>query len=608
MSNVRSMAARATQERDGSVRRSHGKDSGTHHIARTLRVHPLPTQIPEARLKSDPLTVLKRFHSREGIVHTGHATEFSVEQLSLKVRDFLHANPFYRSDKNFVLSTKIIYYGVATKKSRNFGGPLVFFVTSSRMYRASTWDTVDLLGNNGHQERDRYLAICGRIEGPYYIPSSDEALFRALMYNVDRPSSQGSIRQASDNVPPASFVAIPDVRVLDDYVPLNSTPNISPDAVPFETLLISDHVSPDEGGVASVALLHAENASALCLAKFAPIALTLTPRHHISDAGESGLGLFATTNIARGELVLRERPLIVYPQMLPFYSTRPAGQQYPELERAMELMSPDKQEAFFGLMNAQQEEPSLVKGIIDTNALYVGSLPGAPHQYAGVCEHISRINHSCSPNAAYRFDLAAFAFEVRALFPIRPGEQVSIAYTDPALPRAARQHALLSSYGFTCACPVCSLPSAALSLSEMRRRLIARADADAAARDAALARWACTPSLPDAHGAAGDATYVGLFEAERLYYEPVWEGFVGRLCRAACARGDAEGAQGWAALAADVCRAYTGEGRGWDAVAAGPERTGWWGVRARAVEEAARERRERGDEDELQERAGADGA
>ncbi|EJF61803.1 SET domain-containing protein [Dichomitus squalens LYAD-421 SS1] len=566
MSNVRSMAARATQERDGSVRRSHGEDSGTHHIARTLRVHPLPTQIPEARLKSDPLTALKRFHSREGIVHTGHATEFSVEQLSLKVRDLLQAlsqvwennttpnsTLQFRADKNFVLSTKIIYYGVATKKSRNFGGPLVFFVTSSRI-------------------------------------------------------SQGSIRQASDNVPPASFVAIPDVRVLDDYVPLNSTPNISPDAVPFETLLISDHVSPDEGGVASVALLHAENASALCLAKFAPIALRLTPRYHISDAGEGGLGLFATTNIARGELVLRERPLIVYPQMLPFYSTRPAGQQYPELERAMELMSTDKQEAFFGLMNAQQEEPSLVKGIIDTNALYVGSLPGAPHQYAGVCEHISRINHSCSPNAAYRFDLAAFAFEVRALFPIRPGEQVSIAYTDPALPRAARQHALLSSYGFTCACPACSLPSAALSLSEMRRRLIARADADAAARDAALARWACTPSLPDAHGAAGDATYVGMFEAERLYYEPVWEGFVGRLCRAACARGDAEGAQGWAALAADVCRAYMGEGRGWDAVAAGPERTGWWGVRARAVEEAARERRERGDEDELQERTGADGA
>ena len=77
--------------------------------------------------------------------------------------------------------------------------------------------------------------------------------------------------------------------------------------------------------------------------------------------------------------------------------------------------------------------------------------------------------------------------------------------------------------------------------------------------------------------------YVDLFEKERLYYEPVWEAYVARLCKAACAGGDGEGARRWAGLAAALNRAYTGEDRGWEAVAAAPERTDWWGVRARQV-------------------------
>ena len=70
-----------------------------------------------------------------------------------------------------------------------------------------------------------------------------------------------------------------------------------------------------------------------------------------------------------------------------------------------------------------------------------------------------------------------------------------------------------------------------------------------------------------------DKMYVDLFEKERLYYEPVWEAYVARLCKAACAGGDGEGARRWARLAAALNRAYTGEDRGWDAVAAAPERT-----------------------------------
>ncbi len=190
-------------------------------------------------------------------------------------------------------------------------------------------------------------------------------------------------------------------------------------------------------------------------------------------------------------------------------------------------------------------------------------------------------SHSCSPNAVYRFDLATFAFEVRALSPIPPGAQVFISYIDPALPRAKRQEAL-SSYGFVCTCTTCALTGPALSQSETRRAMIARADSDVHSRDAALERWARTPSIPDDFINRVDKMYMDMFEKEELYYEPVWEAFVVRLYKACCALEDGDGARKWARLAADLNTAYTGGDGGWDAVAAAPERAGWWGSRRRS--------------------------
>ena len=117
--------------------------------------------------------------------------------------------------------------------------------------------------------------------------------------------------------------------------------------------------------------------------------------------------------------------------------------------------------------------------------------------------------------------------------------------------------------------------------SATRRALIARADADRPVRDAALERWARDPGLPDKHINRMDKMYVDLFEAEHLYYEPVWEAFVARLVKASCALEDRESARKWAGLAAELNRAYTGEDRGWDAVVAAPEGTAWWGLRRR---------------------------
>ncbi|KAI0738337.1 hypothetical protein C8Q80DRAFT_1124948 [Daedaleopsis nitida] len=304
-------------------------------------------------------------------------------------------------------------------------------------------------------------------------------------------------------------------------------------------------------------------------------------RTRVSDSGTSGLGTFATVDIEQGGLIMRETPLILYPQVIPFRSDLAPERAYPDLEHAVHSLSTTNREAFFDLMNSHLTEPSRVRGIIDTNALDIGHLPGTPCEYAAICKDISRVNHSCSPNAVYCFDIVTVSVELRALFPIPAGSQIVISYIDPALPLADRQRAL-ASYSFTCACSACSLTGSALPQSENRRSLIARADSDVDARNAALERWARTASMPDDYIIRIDKMYMDLFAKEQLYYEPVWEAYATRLCKACCALEDVEGARKWARLAEVLNRAYTGHDRGWASVVAAPERTDWWGLRRKA--------------------------
>ncbi|KAL1940971.1 hypothetical protein VTO73DRAFT_7607 [Trametes versicolor] len=378
-----------------------------------------------------------------------------------------------------------------------------------------------------------------------------------------------------------SAIAIPDPRLLDDFDDTTAFLIETTLGHRFEVVAIPECTRlSEERNATSLALVHAEESHLLCVGD--PLDTHTGPLScHISEAGTSGLGVYATSSIAPGQVLIRERPLLIYPQLLPYRDS--TGRHYAELEDALELLSPQSRDSFFSLANCHPLDPSVAKSIIDTNSLHIGKLPGGVHQYGAVCGAISRINHSCSPNAVYRFEPATLTFEVRALLPIPPGAQVFISYIDPALPRAKRQEAL-SSYGFACTCTACALTGPALSQSETRRAMMARADSDVGEREAALERWVRTPSIPDDFVKRVDKMYMDMFEKEELYYEPVWEAFAVRLCKACCALEDGDGARKWARLAADLNTAYTGSSRGWEAAAAAPERTGWWGARLRSEE------------------------
>ncbi|PCH40034.1 hypothetical protein WOLCODRAFT_116534 [Wolfiporia cocos MD-104 SS10] len=68
-------------------------------------------------------------------------------------------------------------------------------------------------------------------------------------------------------------------------------------------------------------------------------------------------------------------------------------------------------------------------------------------------------NHSCAPNAVARYiNIVSepVRMEVVAIRDIAEGEEITIPYLDPALPRDTRRNALQLNYGFTCTCQLCS--------------------------------------------------------------------------------------------------------------------------------------------------------
>ncbi|KAJ5542285.1 hypothetical protein N7535_004705 [Penicillium sp. DV-2018c] len=69
------------------------------------------------------------------------------------------------------------------------------------------------------------------------------------------------------------------------------------------------------------------------------------------------------------------------------------------------------------------------------------------HPYA------SLINHSCDYNSVVAFD--GEELYVKAIRPIKKGEQIFITYTDPTIPRWIRRQVLKKRYFFDCRCTKC---------------------------------------------------------------------------------------------------------------------------------------------------------
>ncbi|KDQ11523.1 hypothetical protein BOTBODRAFT_67895 [Botryobasidium botryosum FD-172 SS1] len=214
-----------------------------------------------------------------------------------------------------------------------------------------------------------------------------------------------------------------------------------------------DQYTPEQlaEGEAACMLPRGVRERALALPSF-PHRLAIAPsecKFRIGPSPLGGLGMFATTDFAAGDIILDERPLLVTIQRLSAGSLgllKEIVAQMPERSRT----------AYLGLANVKGNTCAPEVGILRTNAFGV-DLPGCDETYAAVYEHASRCNHSCIPNAITVFHQLSFSSRLSACRPIRAGEEITVAYAQLYADRATRLQDLQRLYSFHCRCPSCSL-------------------------------------------------------------------------------------------------------------------------------------------------------
>ncbi|KAI0785811.1 hypothetical protein C8Q75DRAFT_774654 [Abortiporus biennis] len=210
------------------------------------------------------------------------------------------------------------------------------------------------------------------------------------------------------------------------------------------------------------------------------------PRHlkekpyKIQDLPGRGKGLIATQQLEMGDLILAERPFIIIPACWPValsqadmikYQRDVFREQENMLKRLLDRMDPADRAAFMTLDNCLEEgaRSGPILDRIHTNSFGIhfddeGSndfmKDGEVRMYSVVGKDISRVNHSCCPNAMFNFDKPSFSMELRAVRGIRKGEEITVCYHTGDIEPTAERQKLVAPYRFTCTCPACLSPTA----------------------------------------------------------------------------------------------------------------------------------------------------
>jgi len=188
-----------------------------------------------------------------------------------------------------------------------------------------------------------------------------------------------------------------------------------------------------------------------------------------------GIGLIATRAIAPGERILQEKPLLMCVSV--------AGGQLDtnELAQAVAQLDEGAQAAFYGLSHCAEAwgERATPIGIWRSNAYPTHDLADGRRE-AAIFADISRINHSCVPNAHIGWSETLEQQTVQAIRHIQPDEEILVSYLEYGHGRDERRGMLRHKFGFDCACSLCSLRRADVEASDVRQRRLLQIDAELA--------------------------------------------------------------------------------------------------------------------------------
>ena len=232
-------------------------------------------------------------------------------------------------------------------------------------------------------------------------------------------------------------------------------------------------------------------------------AANYTKNTEIKDSPGRGRGLFATRNIAVGEIIMCEKAFCVvwgherdvltamtYDVRDDRIRVSPLGLCKSIVQKL--ISNPSQIDSFMDLYGDYQgdggdvsisEEGAVVdvfrvQDIMCRNGFDAGNQygeEGARNASTGVWIHAAYINHSCLDNAIREYigDLMI----LRATKPIKIGEEIFQSY-DVSQDYDARQSALMTTWGFECSCAFCAAEKAdGQAVRDKRMELVGEADA-----------------------------------------------------------------------------------------------------------------------------------
>lgn len=192
------------------------------------------------------------------------------------------------------------------------------------------------------------------------------------------------------------------------------------------------------------------------------------PKYIIGPILGKALGMTAARNINRGELVLSEPSIIeldIGPQSIynpdVFFDPRKRHNGDSALSTRFNQLDPARQMLLTALHSRVRNRGTL--GIVSTNAFErTKDVDGVEYCIIYVCDVISRVNHSCRPNAVVEWDATLGQATLFATMPITAGTEVTVDYISNVstyLQRELDRRAeLQKSYAFRCECAACGLP------------------------------------------------------------------------------------------------------------------------------------------------------
>ncbi|KAK4697598.1 hypothetical protein P7C70_g8187, partial [Phenoliferia sp. Uapishka_3] len=207
-----------------------------------------------------------------------------------------------------------------------------------------------------------------------------------------------------------------------------------------------------------------------------PPPLTSHVGFNVKPTQDKGVGVFAAKEFRNGDVVLSERPILIEgKELVPEGST--VGRIDWMLHNAVEHLADGPKAAYQSL--------SILKGagqhygILAANRQVISypCFDSSPFDgCSAVFETFSRINHSCTPNAAFRFHPDTLQGTVYAIKSIRSGEEISISYINPHAGREIRRESLRRHWDFDCRCECCELRGQDRDVSDNRRSQLGELD------------------------------------------------------------------------------------------------------------------------------------